>query len=81
VAANSPKTKTEPAANAQPAARGRFQGNEKRAAARLAHHPETKRYATRRTAEGKTPREIKRCLKRQLARQLFRILATKIEAS
>jgi transposase len=41
---------------------------------RLAHHPETKRYATRRTTDGKTPREIKRCLKRHLARRLFRRL-------
>jgi len=32
------------------------------ALSRLAHHAETKRYAARRTAEGKTPREIKRCL-------------------
>ncbi len=47
---------------------------------RLAHHPETKRYATRGTAEGKTPREIKRCLKRHLARRLFRLLETSIEA-
>jgi transposase len=41
---------------------------------RLNHHPETKRYAARRAAEGKTPREIKRCLKRHLARRLFRLL-------
>ncbi len=41
---------------------------------RLAHHPETKRYAVRRATEGKTPREIKRCLKRHLARRLFRLL-------
>lgn len=41
---------------------------------RLAHHDETKRYAARRTAEGKTPREIKRCLKRHLARRLFKLL-------
>jgi transposase len=41
---------------------------------RLAHHPETKRYAARRSAEGKTAREIKRCLKRHLARRLFRLL-------
>jgi transposase len=46
---------------------------------RLSHHAETKRYATRRTAEGKTPREIKRCLKRHLARRLFRLLETSIE--
>jgi transposase len=44
------------------------------ALSRLAHHPETRRYATRRAAEGKTPREIKRCLKRHLARRLFHIL-------
>jgi transposase len=41
---------------------------------RLQHHPETKAYAGRRTAEGKSPREIKRCLKRAVARQLFRAL-------
>lgn len=41
---------------------------------RLAHHPETRAYAARRTEEGKSPREIKRCLKRYLARQLFRLL-------
>jgi hypothetical protein len=41
---------------------------------RLQHHPPTKVYAARRTAEGKSPREIKRCLKRAVARQLFRAL-------
>ena len=46
------------------------------ALSRLAHHPETKHYAARRTAEGKTPREIRRCLKRHLARRLYRILET-----
>jgi transposase len=44
------------------------------ALSRLAHHAETKRYAARRAAEGKTPREIKRCLKRHLARRLYRVL-------
>jgi transposase len=34
----------------------------------------TKAYVKRRTAEGKTPREIKRCLKRYVARELFRLL-------
>lgn len=43
---------------------------------RLQHHPETKAYAARRTAQGKSPREIKRCLKRAVARQLFRALET-----
>src|SRR5215210_7444973 len=41
---------------------------------RLMHDPATRAYAARRTAEGKTPREIKRCLKRYVARHLFRIL-------
>jgi hypothetical protein len=34
----------------------------------------TKAYIARRTAEGKTIREIKRCLKRYIARQLYRTL-------
>jgi transposase len=42
--------------------------------ARLKHDPATRAYAARREAEGKTPREIKRCLKRYVARRLFRIL-------
>ncbi|WP_410575773.1 IS110 family transposase [Amycolatopsis sp. cmx-4-61] len=36
--------------------------------------PATRAYITRRLAEGKTLREIKRCLKRIIARQLFRTL-------
>jgi transposase len=49
---------------------------------RLAHHAETRRYAARRAAEGKTPREIKRSLKRHLARRarrLFRLLETSVD--
>jgi transposase len=41
---------------------------------RLMHHPETRAYAARRTAEGKSSREIKRCLKRAVARQVYRLL-------
>ena len=41
---------------------------------RLKHDPATRAYAARRLADGKTPREIKRCLKRYLARHLYRIL-------
>jgi transposase len=41
---------------------------------RLHHDPATRAYAARRAAEGKTPREIKRCLKRYVARRLFRLL-------
>lgn len=41
---------------------------------RMRFHPETRAYVARRTAEGLTPREIKRCLKRYVARRLFRLL-------
>jgi len=41
---------------------------------RLTHHKETREYAERRRKEGKTEREIKRCLKRYLARRIFKIL-------
>jgi transposase len=41
---------------------------------RLRDDPQTRAYATRRTAQGKSPRDIKRCLKRIVARQLFRLL-------
>jgi transposase len=41
---------------------------------RLQHDPATRAYAARRAAEGETPREIKRCLKRYVARHLFRLL-------
>lgn len=41
---------------------------------RLRYDEATRAYVKRRTAEGKTPREIKRCLKRYVARGLFRLL-------
>ena len=41
---------------------------------RMRVDPETKAYAQRRRAEGKSDREIKRCLKRYVTRQLFRQL-------
>ena len=41
---------------------------------RLRYDPTTQAYAKRRTAEGKTPRDIKRCLKRYIARDLYRLL-------
>ena len=41
---------------------------------RLRYDPHTRTYAERRRAEGKSDREIKRCLKRYVARQLFRLL-------
>ena len=48
---------------------------------RLRHDAETRAYAKRRKAEGKTPREIKRCLKRHLARRLFRLLEAPTRAA
>ena len=41
---------------------------------RIRSCPRTRAYITRRTAEGKTPREIRRCLKRYIARELYRQL-------
>jgi transposase len=41
---------------------------------RLRDDPETHAYAARRRAEGKSPREIRRCVKRAVARQLFKLL-------
>jgi transposase len=41
---------------------------------RLAHDPRTKAYAARRTAEGKTKKEIIRCLKRYIAREIYKTL-------
>jgi hypothetical protein len=37
--------------------------------------PETRRYVNRRTEEGKSKREMIRCLKRYVARQVFNDLA------
>lgn len=36
--------------------------------------PVTRAYVERRTAEGKTTREIRRCLKRYTTRQIYRTL-------
>jgi transposase len=41
---------------------------------RQRHHEATRAYIDRRTSEGKTPREIRRCLKRYLARDIYRLL-------
>lgn len=41
---------------------------------RVQRHPETMAYIERRTAEGKSMREIERCLKRALTRRFYRIL-------
>ncbi|MFF4401499.1 transposase [Streptomyces sp. NPDC001480] len=41
---------------------------------RMVHHPQTRAYSDRRRTEGKTDREIRRCLKRYLARRFYRHL-------
>jgi transposase len=41
---------------------------------RIQYQPTTRTYVARRTAEGKTSREIKRCLARYVARDLYRLL-------
>jgi transposase len=43
---------------------------------RLRWHPPTRDYVARRTAEGKTKKEIIRCLKRFVAREIYRALKT-----
>lgn len=44
------------------------------AVTRMRHDPRTRAYLTRRTAEGKTPREIRRILKNYIARELYKTL-------
>lgn len=56
---------------------GNRQGNHalwRIAMVRLTCDPDTKAYAARRRAEGKTTREIVRCLKRYIAREVYRLL-------
>lgn len=42
---------------------------------RMSHHPPTRAYVQRRRSEGRTTKEIRRSLKRYIARQLYRRLA------
>jgi transposase len=44
------------------------------AVTRMRHHPPTLAYVQRRQAEGKTDKEIRRCIKRYLARHIYRAL-------
>lgn len=48
------------------------------AISRMRTHPATLAYVQRRRAEGKTDKEIRRCLKRYLARHLYRTLNSQI---
>ena len=42
--------------------------------ARMRRDPRTQEYVARRTKEGKSKREIIRCLKRYVAREVYRVL-------
>lgn len=44
------------------------------ALSRSSYDPRTREYIARRTAQGKSPREIRRCLKRYISRRLYRLL-------
>lgn len=44
------------------------------AVTRMVHDEETRIYAQKRKAEGKTVKEVRRCIKRYLARKIYRIL-------
>ena len=44
------------------------------AVTRIRCHPQTRAYRARRSSEGKTDREIRRCLKRYIARRVWRLL-------
>ncbi len=48
---------------------------------RMRMDPRTRAYVERRTCEGRTLKEIRRCLKRYLARQIYRQLNTASQAS
>lgn len=43
---------------------------------RMTHDPHTRAYVDKRRAEGRTTKEIRRILKRHLARQIYRTLNT-----
>lgn len=47
---------------------------------RQRHDPATKAYIERRCSEGKTDREIRRCLNRYIARELYRTLETGLDS-
>lgn len=48
---------------------------------RMTHDPRTKAYVARRTAEGKTTKEIVRCLKRYVAREIYKSLVAPVRDS
>jgi transposase len=47
------------------------------AVTRMTHDEETRKYVDKREAEGRTTKEIRRCIKRYLARRVYRTLNSK----
>lgn len=47
---------------------------------RMTHDEETRKYVQKREAEGRTTKEIRRCIKRYLARRVYRIFNSQGEA-
>lgn len=45
----------------------------------MTHDEETRKYVSKRVAEGKTTKEIHRCVKRYLARKVYRVFNTFVE--
>ena len=43
-------------------------------------HPKSRAYEARRTLQGKSHRDIRRCLKRSIARRLYRIMESSAAA-
>lgn len=48
---------------------------------RLIHEPRTRAYGAKRTAQGKTRKEIIRCLKRYIARELYPLVLDALTAA
>lgn len=48
---------------------------------RMSHDPRTQAYVARRTQEGKTTKEIMRCLKRYIAREMYKAITTQNPSS
>jgi transposase len=46
---------------------------------RMLHHPETRAYVAKRTAQGKSTKEIRRCIMRHLARRLYPLLLADLQ--
>lgn len=47
---------------------------------RMTHDAETRAYVRKRGAEGTSTKEIRRCIKRYLARHVYRVISSKGEA-